>query len=68
MVTVLIRVQDLWWILDALFLGLFLRRHDLLHCASVRTAADLGKDLLALLDGLAVLVFDLVGHCGWRTE
>ncbi len=49
-------------ILDARFLRLLLRRHNLLDCACVRAASDLGEDLLALLNRLAVLVFNIVWH------
>jgi len=62
MMTVLVIVENLWRILDAFLLSLFLRRHDLLDCACVRTATDLSENLLALLNGLAVLVFDVVWH------
>jgi hypothetical protein len=51
-------------VLDTLSLSLFLGRNNLLYVALVAATPRAGKDVVALLDGLAVPVFDVAWHFG----
>lgn len=66
LVSMLIREDDLWWVLDVEicidFGCIVFVHHNLLHHSFALSATEASRDLVALLDGLAGFISDFAGH------